>query len=37
MKPLTIRVLNFWFKDCAPKDWFKKDEYFDSEVKNNFW
>ena len=29
-------VLNFWFKSCEPKDWFKKDEYFDSEVKNNF-
>ena len=36
MKTHITRVLNFWFKDCEPKDWFKKDEYFDNEVKNNF-
>ena len=32
----VTNVLNFWFKSCEPKDWFKKDENFDSEVKNNF-
>ena len=36
MKTHITRVLNFWFKDCEPKDWLKKDEYFDNEVKNNF-
>ena len=36
MKKQIISVLNFWFKSCEPKDWFKKDEYFDSKVKNNF-
>ena len=36
MKTQITRVLNFWFKDCEPKDWFKKDEYFDNEVKSNF-
>ncbi len=29
-------ILNFWFEDCEPKDWFKKDENFDKEVKNKF-
>ena len=36
MKTQITRVLNFWFKDCEPKDWFKTDEYFDNEVKSNF-
>ena len=36
MKTQITSVLNFWFKDCEPKDWFKKDEYFDNEVKNKF-
>ena len=26
----------FWLESCETKDWFKKDKYFDSEVKNNF-
>ena len=36
MKTQITSVLNFWFKDCEPKDWFKKDEYFDNEVKRKF-
>ena len=36
MEKQITRVLNFWFNDCVPKDWFKKDKYFDSEVKNSF-
>ena len=36
MQTQITRVLNFWLKDCEPKDWFKKDEYFDNEVKSNF-
>lgn len=36
MEKQITSVLNFWFKSCEPKDWFKKDENFDSEVKNNF-
>ena len=30
------RVLDFWFEDCYPKDWFKKDKYFDNQIKNSF-
>ena len=29
-------ILDFWFEYCGPKDWFKKDKYFDSQIKNNF-
>ena len=36
MKTRITSVLNFCFKDCEPKDWFKKDYHFDNEVKNNF-
>ena len=36
MEKRITSVLNFLFKSCEPKDWFKKDKYFDSEVKNNF-
>ncbi|MDC3169737.1 DUF924 domain-containing protein [Paracoccaceae bacterium] len=36
MEKKITSVLNFWFKSCEPKDWFKKNEYFDREVKNNF-
>ena len=36
MKKEINRILNFWFEDCNSKDWFKKDKYFDSEVKNTF-
>ena len=30
------RILNFWFKECNSKDWFKKDECFDNQIKINF-
>ena len=36
MKKEINRILNFWFKDCNSKDWFKKDECFDNQIKNNF-
>ena len=36
MKKEIKKILNFWFKDCNSKDWFKKDECFDNQVKNNF-
>ena len=29
-------ILDFWFESCGPKDWFKKDKYFDNQIKNNF-
>ena len=36
MKKEINRILNFWFKECNSKDWFKKDECFDNQIKNNF-
>ena len=36
MEKQITRIINFWFNECGPIDWFKKDEYFDSKVKNNF-
>ena len=30
------RVINFWFKECKPSDWFKKDANFDLLIKNKF-
>ena len=36
MKKEINRILNFWFEDCSSKDWFKKDKYFDNQIKNNF-
>ena len=36
MKKETNRILNFWFEDCNSKDWFKKDKYFDNQIKINF-
>ena len=36
MQEKMEKVLNFWFEDCGPKDWFKKDKYFDNQIKNNF-
>ena len=35
MKKEINRILNFWFEDCNSKDWFKKDKYFDNQIKNN--
>ena len=36
MKKEITGILNFWFKECNSKDWFKKDECFDNQIKNNF-
>ena len=29
-------ILNFWFKECKPEQWFKKNEDFDQIVENRF-
>ena len=29
-------ILDFWFESCGPKDWFKKDKYFDDQIKSSF-
>lgn len=34
IKPSTI--LNFWFKELKPQQWFIKDSKLDSEIKNRF-
>ena len=30
-------ILNFWFKECKPEQWFKKNEDFDKMIKNRFF
>ena len=29
-------VLQFWYEDCSPEQWFKKDEAFDALLKDRF-
>ena len=29
-------ILNFWFKECKPEQWFKKNYAFDQIIKNTF-
>ena len=29
-------ILNFWFKECEPKQWFNKDHSFDHLLKDRF-
>ena len=29
-------ILNFWFIECKPEQWFKKNEDFDQMIKNRF-
>ena len=29
-------ILDFWFKECNPNMWFKKDQEFDNLIKNKF-
>ena len=29
-------IINFWFKECKPEQWFKKNEDFDQMIKNRF-
>lgn len=30
------KVLTFWFEECTPKDWYKKDEAFDTRIREQF-
>ena len=30
------KVIDFWFKECKPIDWFKKDINFDLLIKKKF-
>jgi uncharacterized protein (DUF924 family) len=30
-------VINFWFKECAPAQWFKKDDAFDAKLRERFF
>ena len=32
----TKNILIFWFDECEPKDWFKKNEDFDNQVRAKF-
>ena len=32
----SAMILDFWFKECTPKMWFKKDIEFDKLIKNRF-
>ena len=29
-------ILNFWFKECKPEQWFKKNEDFDQIIEKSF-
>ena len=29
-------VLTFWFSECTPEDWFKKNEAFDTQIDTRF-
>ena len=29
-------VIDFWFQECKPKDWFKKDKKFDLLIEQRF-
>ena len=32
----SAMILDFWFKECTPKMWFKKDNEFDNLIKSRF-
>ena len=32
----SVKILDFWFKECNPKMWFKKDKEFDKLIKDKF-
>ena len=34
--PEKEKILNFWFKECKPEQWFKKKEDFDQIIENFF-
>jgi len=29
-------IIKFWFEECKPVDWFKKNKNFDNEIKTKF-
>lgn len=29
-------VINFWFKECTPRNWFTKDDAFDAKMRERF-
>lgn len=29
-------ILTFWFEECSPEQWFKKDDQFDATIRNRF-
>ena len=29
-------IIDFWFQECKPKDWFKKDKKFDLLIEQRF-
>lgn len=29
-------VLDFWFKECTPQQWFSKDDAFDARMRERF-
>ena len=37
MEENVRNILNFWFKESQPKDWFKKDKKFDDTIKFRFF
>ncbi len=30
------QILQFWFTECTPKDWYKKNEAFDEDIRRRF-
>jgi uncharacterized protein (DUF924 family) len=34
--PTQDEILKFWFEECKPQQWFKKDEAFDSALRDRF-
>lgn len=32
----ATNVLDFWFKECTPKDWFTKSDEFDAKLRERF-
>lgn len=35
-QPKAADILYFWFEECSPKNWFKKDSDFDAMLKDRF-
>ena len=29
-------IVNFWFNECKPEQWFKKDSKFDKKISDRF-